>query len=217
MLCLEVVTREVNHLECREELSLRRLAKEADGMAWASPPRRKSSDKRRIKKCLPPYSQLYDEKIEDAKAKINATIILQNGYQKPNDLIRKQHIQKHMIHLTTNNLNNTKFGPTFLISVSNSFVLIQDQSAQLARYEWVASTQTPIYRPSLSIHITALLTAQEQSHSRNLVCMCASAKRIQLTDFPLRTPRPRSFVHHGSHTSLDHTRTDCVDTDSGAG
>ena len=71
-------------------------------------------------------------------------------------------------------------------------------------------TQPPIHRPRLPINITALVTPQEQSHSRHLVRHAPSLQRIQLPNLPLRPPLPRHLVHQPRHSRLNNPRTNRI-------
>ena len=64
-------------------------------------------------------------------------------------------------------------------------------SCQFPRHNGMSSRQTPINSPPLPINITRLVTTQKQRDPSNLIRHRAPPQRIQLSYFPLRTPRPR--------------------------
>lgn len=82
---------------------------------------------------------------------------------------------------------------------------------------WMSGAQPAADSPGLAIHIAALVGAQEQGHPRNLVCVAASSRWVQVPNLLLVAPRPGGLVHGGRHARLDETGANGINADPRTG
>jgi len=88
---------------------------------------------------------------------------------------------------------------------------------QLPGDKGVSCTQPTTYSPGLAINIAALITAQEQGHTRNLIGNRTPLSRVQLPDLALRAARPSVVKDCLGHARLDQTRANGIDANTSAG
>jgi hypothetical protein len=75
----------------------------------------------------------------------------------------------------------------------------------------MTSAHSSIHGPGLPAHEAALVTAEEQGDSRNLICVPGSPQGVQLPNLAIRASRPGHLEHRRRHARLDQPRTDGVD------
>lgn len=78
----------------------------------------------------------------------------------------------------------------------------------------VASTETAIDGPGLSINIASLVASQKQDNPRDFVSDSRPLQRVQLPKLLLRASCARRFERRGRHPGLDQAGADGVDADA---